>query len=166
MLHYSQNSIQGLLENAVQTYDNTYSYVLFFFLRLATECSAFSGEAFPAFLYIATPKNQFWMGDDDLPKIAKEIVTSSGPSGHNIEYLLRLAMFMREELPGADDPHLFELERLVHDFMSSEKICPLTVMGTRPLQNIRRDSHEDIRLPVSFEHSSKVVEKKLRCLHI
>jgi glutathione-specific gamma-glutamylcyclotransferase len=137
-----------------------------FYPRVATECSAFSGEAFPAFLYIATQKNRYWTGDEDLTTIAREIATSRGPSGHNIEYLLRLAIFMKTEWPGADDPHLFELERLVHGFMEQLEISPNSVMGTRSVQQIRRDSHEDVRLPVSFEHSSKVVEKRLRCLHI
>ena len=35
----------------------------------------------------------------------------SGPSGANVEYVLCLARALREI--GADDPHVFELERLV-----------------------------------------------------
>lgn len=70
-------------------------------------------EPFPALVYIAVPGNLHWLGDAPLPDIASQIVSSSGPSGHNVEYLLRLAQFMREAIPEADDTHLFTLEFLV-----------------------------------------------------
>ena len=50
-----------------------------FYPRVATEFSGLSGEAFPVLLYIATPSNDFWMGDETLETIAEQIVTASGP---------------------------------------------------------------------------------------
>jgi glutathione-specific gamma-glutamylcyclotransferase len=50
-----------------------------FYPRIATEFSGLSGEAFPVLLYIATPSNEFWMGEDDLEMIAQQIVAASGP---------------------------------------------------------------------------------------
>lgn len=50
-----------------------------FYPRVATEFSGLSGEAFPVLLYIATPANDYWMGDDSLETIADQIVTASGP---------------------------------------------------------------------------------------
>lgn len=136
-----------------------------FYPRLCTEFSGLSGEAFPVLLYIATPSNDYWMGDDSLETMADQIVSASGPSGHNVEYLLRLATFMREEIPGVHDEHLFGLESLVRDELAKRKMCVLTVMGHQPAR-IRRDSHESLRRPINFEFTTKVQEKRLRCLNI
>ncbi|XP_049845745.1 putative glutathione-specific gamma-glutamylcyclotransferase 2 isoform X1 [Schistocerca gregaria] len=51
--------------------------------------------AFPVLLYVATPDNRHWLGDAPLPDMARHIASSSGASGHNVEYVLRLAQFVR-----------------------------------------------------------------------
>lgn len=136
-----------------------------FYPRLASENSELCGEAFPALLYIATKRNCHWLGEDALPTIAQQIVGSSGSSGHNVEYLIRLALFVRDELNGVDDDHLFELERLVKELLNQQKINLVSVMGNTP-ERIRRDSHEEVRRPISFEYASRVADVKLRCLNI
>lgn len=136
-----------------------------FYPRVAADHMNFSGEAFPAVLYIATEENSLWMGDSPLDKIASEIVDSQGPSGHNVEYLLRLAEFIRKELKDVEDDHLFELEKLVRNMLDERNVCVDNLMGRRP-ERIRRDSHEEVRRPVTFEFTSRVQDKKLRCLHI
>lgn len=136
-----------------------------FYPRVATEFSGLSGEAFPVLLYIATPSNDFWMGDDKPETIAEQIATASGPSGHNVEYLLRLAIFMREEIPGVHDEHLFGLENLVRNELVKRKLCIFSLMGHQP-PRIQRDSHESLRRPINFEFTTKVQEKRLRCLNI
>jgi cation transport protein ChaC len=136
-----------------------------FYPRVASEFSGISGEAFPVVLYIATPSNNYWLGDDNPDKIAKQIVDASGNSGHNIEYLLRLAIFMREEIPHAEDEHLFILEKLVREEVIKRRICINSVMGLQP-ERIQRDHHETLYRNVTFAYSSRVPEKKLRCLNI
>lgn len=138
-----------------------------FYPRVAADHMDLSGEAFPALLYIATDENSLWMGDTPLQRIAEEIVDSEGPSGHNVEYLLRLAQFMREELKEAnvEDDHLFELENQVRSILSERKVCVNSLMGGQPAR-IRRDSHEEVRRPVTFAFTSRVPDKKLRCLNI
>ncbi|MEC9340849.1 MAG: gamma-glutamylcyclotransferase [Pseudomonadota bacterium] len=61
-------------------------------------------------VYHATPENPHYLGPAPARQIVAEIRRSRGPSGHNIEYLLRLADALRGM--GAEDPHVFELERL------------------------------------------------------
>lgn len=139
-----------------------------FYPRIAADDMELCGEAFPTLLYIATKENDLWLGETALPIIAQDIVDSEGPSGHNVEYLLRLANFMRNELEGVvvQDDHLFELESLVRDLLAKRNVCPTTLMGCQP-ERIRRDSHEEIRRrPTTFEFSSRVPDKKLRCLNI
>lgn len=138
-----------------------------FYPRVAADDMELCGEAFPALLYIATETNSLWTGDTPLPIIAQEIADSEGPSGHNVEYLIRLANFMRDELNGVVvvDEHLFELEKMVRNILDERKICISLLMGRQP-ERIRRDSHEEIRRPITFEFSSRVPDKKLRCLNI
>lgn len=138
-----------------------------FYPRVAADHMDLSGEAFPTLLYIATEENHLWMGDGPLHEIAQEIASSEGPSGHNVEYLLRLADFMRDDLKGAhvEDDHLFELERLVRGILEERGVRVERLMGRQP-QRIRRDSHEEVRRPVTFEFTSRVPDIKLRCLHI
>ncbi|GLG99198.1 Gamma-glutamylcyclotransferase [Gryllus bimaculatus] len=52
-----------------------------------------------ALVYVALPCNALWLGDAPLPEMARQIVASRGPSGHNVEYILRLAAFMRHQAP-------------------------------------------------------------------
>lgn len=136
-----------------------------FFPRVASQDTPFSGEAVEVLVYVATPENRHWLGDAPLPVIARQIANCRGPSGHNAEYLLRLALFMHEEIPGVRDEHLFDLERLVLEEIYRMKLSLSTVMGRNP-DRIRRDSHEDVRRPPSFEFTSRIPETKLRCLNI
>ncbi len=66
-----------------------------------------------ALVYIATPDNPVYLGPASTEKIAAQITVCKGMSGHNIEYLLRLAEFMRVSCPDVNDPHLFSIEAAV-----------------------------------------------------
>lgn len=136
-----------------------------FFPRVASFDTPFSGEAVPVLVYVATPDNCHWLGEDTAENIAEQIVECCGPSGHNVEYLLRLADFIREEIPDVVDPHLFELEFLVLEKLNKRQIPLWSVMGVSP-ERIRRDSHEEIKRPPTFEFTSRIAERKLRCLNI
>ena len=49
-----------------------------------------------ALLYVATEDNFNYLGPDDHGEIAKQIFHSRGPSGPNLEYLLKLANALEE----------------------------------------------------------------------
>jgi cation transport protein ChaC len=131
--------------------------------------------------YVATPSNKLWLGDAPLTEIASQIVECSGPSGHNVEYLLRLAGFMHEFLPEAVDEHLFTLEFLVRSRIKEQNLCLKTLMGesVMPVSPPRTPPHEledadengaaggepAVR-PYSFQFTSTVPPKKLRCLNM
>ncbi|XP_075148364.1 glutathione-specific gamma-glutamylcyclotransferase 1 [Haematobia irritans] len=136
-----------------------------FYPRIASYDTPFGGEAVPVLVYIANKESEHWLGEDQLENVAKQIVECEGASGHNVEYLLRLARFMHEEIPEIWDDHLFQLETLVLDELRNRDIPLWKVMG-RNRGRIRRDSHEDIRRPTSFEFTSRIPERKLRCLNI
>ncbi len=63
--------------------------------------------------YLATPGNPNYVGETELQAIAEIVRTSEGPSGHNAEYVLRLAEALMDM--GVDDDHVFELANLISD---------------------------------------------------
>ncbi|KAF3420232.1 hypothetical protein E2986_09948 [Frieseomelitta varia] len=107
-------------------------------------------RSIPVITYIATNKNEHWLGEAPLHIIAKQISECSGPNGHNVEYLLRfvlarlccplhcvpcvtnrLAEFMHRYLPEAHDEHLYKLEVLVRSRIKEMNMCLDTLMGDR-----------------------------------
>lgn len=129
-----------------------------------TSTSNSSDEKKNALLYIAVPENKHWLGAAPLSDIAKQILESQGPSGSNVEYLLRLADFMREEIPEALDDHLFSLERLVRKFASDMKICLVSLMKREDGEN--EEERVEVKAVPSYHFASRVPEKKLRCVNM
>lgn len=67
-----------------------------------------------ALTYIASATNPEYLGPAPLEHIAAQVRSSKGPSGPNVEYVLRLAAALRELGAGpGDDRHVFDLERLL-----------------------------------------------------
>ncbi|CAI4224645.1 unnamed protein product [Auanema sp. JU1783] len=62
---------------------------------------------------IARRDNQFYLGPDNVTKMAKEICIAKGRAGPNHEYVLKLAEHVRRLFPEEEDDHLFELESLI-----------------------------------------------------
>lgn len=64
-----------------------------------------------ALVYIATEDNPAYLGPAKTDDIAAQIAVCRGQTGYNVEYLFRLAEFMRQSCPEVDDPHLFSIEK-------------------------------------------------------
>ena len=68
-------------------------------------------------VYVATPSNPNYLGPAPLGSIAAQVAGAHGPSGSNVDYVLRLARALRElgvdDGEASGDAHLFALERLV-----------------------------------------------------
>lgn len=63
-----------------------------------------------ALVYIATADNALYLGPASPEEIGAQIAVCRGKTGHNLEYLLRLAEFMRSSCPQVEDHHLFSIE--------------------------------------------------------
>jgi len=72
-------------------------------------------DGYEVLVYIAdsVKDNPNYLGPASIRDMAHQIITAEGPSGKNIEYLLKLAIAMRELVPNVVDEHLFELEKEV-----------------------------------------------------
>ena len=58
-------------------------------------------------VYIATPDNKDYLGAAAISAIAQQVMAARGPSGRNLEYVLKLAEALRAV--GAEDAHVEEL---------------------------------------------------------
>lgn len=121
--------------------------------------------------YMAVPKNDLWLGDAPLEKIASQISQCSGASGHNVEYLLRLVEFIRIYIPEAADDELFQLEKLVRDEIKQKNmnLNDLMTSDIHVLQQKINPDEQNQQLSLrenTFEFVSRVPQNKLRCLNI
>lgn len=73
--------------------------------------AAASGTVEGALVYVATEANPNYLGPAPLEAIAAQVRSARGPSGPNVEYVLRLAEALREL--GDEDPHVFAVARLL-----------------------------------------------------
>ncbi|MGD2172207.1 MAG: gamma-glutamylcyclotransferase, partial [Gammaproteobacteria bacterium] len=78
------------------------------YLRVSAEMTFDDGTKATGLTYIAAPDNEAWLGEASEYEIARHIRAAEGPSGSNRDYLLELAVALREL--GLDDPHVFEIE--------------------------------------------------------
>lgn len=61
-------------------------------------------------VYVATEDNCSFAGSKGIPELAAQIISASGPSGRNRDYVYDLAKAFRELFPEEEDTHLFALE--------------------------------------------------------
>jgi cation transport regulator ChaC len=83
------------------------------YLRFSTTLTFKDRPEEEGLVYIATADNEAFLGHAPERMIARQIATSAGPSGTNIDYLLRLADALREL--NAVDPHVFAIEKFVQE---------------------------------------------------
>ncbi|XP_076032130.1 putative glutathione-specific gamma-glutamylcyclotransferase 2 isoform X1 [Oratosquilla oratoria] len=64
-------------------------------------------------VFIGSTQSELFLGASPILAMAQQIAEAEGPSGTNLEYLMKLAHFIHTELPFANDDHVFELEAAV-----------------------------------------------------
>ncbi|MCB1692457.1 MAG: gamma-glutamylcyclotransferase [Pseudomonadales bacterium] len=68
--------------------------------------------------YHATDDNPNYLGEAQYEEIASQVIASRGPSGHNLEYVLRLDEALRAQ--GVIDAHVHEIAAVARD-LSGQK---------------------------------------------
>ena len=127
-------------------------------------------------VYIAKPNNTLWLGEAPCNLMASQILEASGDCGYNVEYVVRLANFMRQYFPKEIDYYLFNLERELMTKIIDRKLCLKTFMGEESEclsfsnygELTLRDGagNQDQERTNSFENTTRETEKTLRCLKI
>lgn len=129
----------------------------------------------PVLLYVATPSNQHWLGHASSEHIANQVLESRGDKGHNVEYVLKLAEWIRDKLPEVQDEHLFELEKFVRLKIEERGLCLSSLMGDtcedvvvattkskEPTENLARNDGDKSDDESGF--SAQVRPQCLRCV--
>ena len=92
------------------------------YLRFSTTLTFKDQSEEEGLVYIATADNEAFLGPAPERIIARQIADSVGPSGTNVDYLLKLADALRELKAG--DAHVFEIERYVQERLGSVTEAP------------------------------------------
>lgn len=100
-------------------------------------------EAVSAVTFIALADNYLWLGNATLTDISSQIVSCKGHAGHNIEYLLRLADYMRHYIPEETDIELFALETLVMRHIRDNQLSLKDIMGELSFRKTVEDAATD-----------------------
>ena len=83
------------------------------YLRVAAEMTFDDGSTATGLTYLAAADNEAYLGEASEYEIARHICGAQGPSGTNSDYLLELAVALREL--GLQDNHVFEIESHIHE---------------------------------------------------
>ena len=78
------------------------------YLRVAAQMTFDDGSTATGLTYLAAADNEAYLGEASEYEIARHICGAQGPSGTNSDYLLELAVALREL--GLQDDHVFEIE--------------------------------------------------------
>ena len=95
--------------------------------------------AFSVLAYYAMPQNDCYLGASSNLEVSSDIYNGFGVSGSNIEYLFRLADFMREEVANETDDHLFEVDKIVRQKLG---LCTNNVISWLELVKCRKFLHQ------------------------
>ncbi|MES1937245.1 gamma-glutamylcyclotransferase [Salinisphaera hydrothermalis] len=87
------------------------------YLRFAQPMTFADGSAEKGLVYIATPDNAAWLGEASIDAIARQIATSTGPSGPNRDYALGLADALHAH--DAHDDHVFAVADRVRELIDA-----------------------------------------------
>jgi len=145
-----------------------YSQQITLFHPLDTDGS--TAPPFPVLVFVASPNSgPYWLGPASSDDIAEQVVSSSGPSGHNVEYVLKLAEWLHSALPTVWDEHLFSIEVQVRLKIKQRGLCLQTLMGDKETltQPSTRDQHAVSPSSARRQTFTRTCEKTcLRCVKL
>lgn len=124
---------------------------------------------FPVLVFIATPQSKHWLGPACESLIAKQVVSSSGPSGHNVEYVVKLAKWLRETFPAVWDEHLYSLECYIMMEIKTQNLCFDALMGSECAESTVVTSSQPTPAPAAprpASYLSSCQHKTLRCVKL
>lgn len=126
---------------------------------------------FPVLVFIATPQSKHWLGPTCESLIAKQVVDSCGPSGHNVEYVVKLAMWLRETFPKVWDDHLYTIETYIMLEIQKQSLRLEDLMGNEDVNISSQSAQNQTPMavaaaprPASF--LSCCPHKSLRCVKL
>lgn len=92
-------------------------------------------------LYTATSDNDLYLGPDDIASMARQIVSASGTAGSNVEYVTKIADYVRKYIPEDLDSHLFVLDAKVREEVYRQQAMDATRLQLG-LADLSRDLHD------------------------
>ncbi len=118
----------------------------------------------PALVFMAVPENQQYLGEASIPELRDHIIGCRGASGHNVEYVTRLADYVRSYIPEETDPHLFELDSAIRSKLQQLNI-PLHTLLRKENPEINNNVTDTWPITTSEDLNRKADAKENRKCH-
>lgn len=74
-------------------------------------------EPLTTLFFRATPQSTDYLGPGPEVQLAAHVIDCEGPSGHNIEYVILLSMYIQKHIPQGHDTHLSMLDMYITDLL-------------------------------------------------
>ncbi|ESO83011.1 hypothetical protein LOTGIDRAFT_236920 [Lottia gigantea] len=72
--------------------------------------------------YTATQNNKFYLGPTSYKNMAKQVVSARGKAGTNVEYVTKIADYVKFYIPEDQDEHLFELDYEIRFLVKQKRL--------------------------------------------
>lgn len=104
-------------------------------------------------VFSATNTNNLYFGPASPEEIANQIIDCKGTCGYNVEYVTRLADYVRKYIPEDRDDHLFYLDYLVRTLLKKRNV---------PLESRLSKMDDDLKTEMESSLESKYNENVTR----
>lgn len=100
-----------------------------------------NGNPCHVIVFIATPHNEYFLGKSDIDTMAMQIIRAKGHAGPNIDYITKMADYIRKNIPEDKCTHLFSLDRRVRE-LRDQSICLSISIGLEDLYETENSNHD------------------------
>merc|ERR1712013_742290 len=119
----------------------------------------------PVMVYVATGNSSTWLGPASPAVIAEQVVGSQGQAGTNVEYVVRLARWHNNILPGVVDTHLHRVEEAVMKAIEKRGLRVEDFLARTPVKGVEGRHEESVIIEKSANSMTGVLQDYISKYH-
>ena len=111
--------------------------------------------AIPVRVHIATPDNKLYTGPTSTDEQARQISKSAGAMGHNVEYVVRIAEFVRgfSSPKRVHDDDLLDIENKIKCLLRNDNISVSYLINSVPRIDVNEVNAQSLKHYIKTDHT-------------